>query len=130
MKFHYNLYVFSQIKKYLNQILKQNCLKVFTSFEKTELSQLPCVCTEIKLKSTTIQWIQLLSNKFINGIFGVWLTWLDCNIIQLKNETSDAGPACIIMNQEIGIYFTKNNIQEQNSISDFLLLTNIYTSTI
>ena len=26
----------------------------------------------------------ILSNKFINGILGVCLTWLDCNIIQLK----------------------------------------------
>ena len=25
--------------------------------------------------------IQLSNNKFINGIFGVRLTWLDCNII-------------------------------------------------
>ena len=31
-----------------------------------------CRNTEIKinLKSTTIQWIQLLNNKFVNGIMG------------------------------------------------------------
>lgn len=74
------------------------------------------MCTEIKLKSTTIQRIQLLSTEFINGILGV----------QLKNETSVPGSACIIMNYETGMY----NILEQNGISDFLLLTNIYTSTI
>lgn len=74
------------------------------------------MCTEIKLKSTTIQRIQLLSTEFINGILGV----------QLKNETSVPRSACIIMNYETGMY----NILEQNGISDFLLLTNIYTSTI
>lgn len=79
------------------------------------------MCTEIKLKSTTIQRIQLLSTEFINGILGV----------QLKNETSVPGSACIIMNYETGMYKKKNhNILEQNGISDFLLLTNIYTSTI
>ena len=86
----------------------------------------------MKLKSTTIQQIQVLSNKFINGIFGVHLTWLDCNIIQTVKKMRPwmLGQPALLWTTKLESIKKKNNIQEQNSISDFLLLTNIYTSTI
>ena len=49
-----------------------------------------------------------------------------------KNETFwvPGQPAFILWTKKLKSIKKKHNIQEQNGMSDFLLLTNIYTSTI